>query len=480
MSGSLQVKIKVNPGSTLVIDLLIDSQIAEKLLFRPTLDDWIVSNGEVLYLPSSIQPPYLYLGQAKFNQKITVKIPFILPPGQSLKSWLRFPGLVEEAIPIQMDIVSPERGNNQHQTIEVSLPVTLPGTSMGGNLLPAAVDQTTAGYFGLISGVMDLDKLPSRWFAAELLAILCQKGEDYAQTESGAALLAKLKTSAWFKKGAIAFASAQIPNWISDSLKTTNIIFGGHSLVNIWEKWLLSLASETKAEILIAKQERSAENWLAGIFLGLVQISPKIANQLKDIDAGESLSSKSANNFILELPDLDNLPARWLVVELMVLLCIQGNKYAQTKSGEELLAKLKHTEFFNNGVLAFAAAQVPRWLTITQQAASAYHASVGNKIGQGGLLQMAEEWLWNLMPKDLNLGEFKSGATADAFIESMGMDAKRWFSCVVLGLAVLSPRMGSVLGAIAAGQTTTRIPSPTPSQQTRKGNLFPEGGSLQR
>ena len=335
MSDSPQLKVKINPGSTLVIHLLIDSQIAEKYLFRPTVDDWILENGEVLYLPNSIQPAYLYLTQDKFSQKITIKIPFILPNGQKIKSWIRFPAIVEEAIPIELAIVSEEWGKNRDQTVEVSLPVTLPCTSIGGNLLPAAVDQTTAGCFGLISGTIDLDKLPSRWLAAELIAILCQKGEEYAQTETGGELVKQLEATPWFKNRAIAFASAQIPNWIADSLKTTNILFGGHSLVNIWEQWLLSLASVTEAKVCITKQERSAENWLTGILLGLGQISPRIANKLKDIAGGETLNGDTPNNFIFALPDLDQLPARWLVVELLLLLCIQGDKYAQTKTGSE-------------------------------------------------------------------------------------------------------------------------------------------------
>jgi hypothetical protein len=476
MSGSPLLKVKINPGATLVIHLLIDSQVTEKYLFRPTVDDWIVENGEVLDLPSSIQPAYLDLSQDKFTQKITVKIPFILPKGQTIKSWLRFPAIVEEAMPIQLEIVSAEWGKEQDQTVEVSLPVTLPSTSMGGNFLTAAVDQTTAGCFGLISGTIDLDKLPSRWFAAELLAILCQKGEEYAQTETGRKLVKQLEATPWFKNRAIALASAQIPTWIADSLKTTNILFDGHSLINIWEQWLLSLASGTAAEVCINKQERSAENWLEGIVLGLAQIYPRIANKLPDIAVGESLNSEIANNFIFVLPDLDKLPGRWLVVELLLLLCIQGEKYAQTKTGSELLVQLNQTQFFHNGVLAFAAAQVPRWLTLTQQAASAYHASIGTKIGQGGLLAMAEQWLLGEMKSEI----YVSGGTVDAFVTSMGMDAKRWFSCMVLGLAVISPRMGGVLGAIAATQKTTTLPSPTPSQQTKKSHLFPEGGSLQR
>ena len=89
---------------------------------------------------------------------------------------------------------------------------------------------------------------------------------------------------------------------------------------------------------------------------------------------------------------------------------------------------------------------------------------------------MAEQWLLGEMKSEISV----SGATVDAFVTSMGMDAKRWFSCIVLGLGVVSPRMSSVLGAIASGQNTTNVPSSTPSQQTKKSNLFPEGGSLQR
>ncbi len=476
MNRDNQLRIKINPGSTLVIHLIIDSQIDEKLLFRPTIDDWIVDNGEIIMLQTSIQPSYLYLYKEKFNQKITVKIPFILSPGKTIKSWLRFPGMVEEAIPISLEIVPPERGKDKHQTIEVSLPITLPLLSIGGKLLPSAVDQTTAGCFSLISGVMDLDKLPSCWLAAELLEILCQRGEEYAQTKAGTELVNKLKANPWFKNQAIALAAAQIPNWLADSLKTSNIILGGHSLLNIWEQWLLNLVPGNPgllAKALNAKPERTAENWLTGILLGLGQISPIIANKLQDIVYGERLKidTQATNNFIVALLGLDKLPARWLVVELLLLLCIQGDKYAQTKAGSELLAYLKNTDFFHNGVLAFDAAKVPRWLTLTQQAASAYHASVGTKIGEGGLLPMAEKWL---------LGEIKS-ETANAFVASMGMDSDRNFSCVVLGLAVVSPRMGGLLDAIAkrgvsriASQNVTSVICSTPSKQTT------EGGSLQR
>ena len=489
MNGYLEGKIKINPGSTLVIHLIIDSQIDEKLLFRPTIDDWIVDNGEIIMLQTSIQPSYLYLYKEKFNQKITVKIPFILSPGKTIKSWLRFPGMVEEAIPISLEIVPPERGKDKHQTIEVSLPITLPLLSIGGKLLPSAVDQTTAGCFSLISGVMDLDKLPSCWLAAELLEILCQRGEEYAQTKAGTELVNKLKANPWFKNQAIALAAAQIPNWLADSLKTSNIILGGHSLLNVWQQWLLSLVPVDRSLPKTFVPERSASRWFAGIVLGLAQISPKIAikltscsnfNQLEAEPPRNRSQVEPGNDLIAALGSLNTIPARWLVVELLLLVCIQGKEYAQSQAGSELLFRLKQSNFFHNGVLAFDAALLPRWLTITQQAASAYHTSVGTLSGQGGLLVLGEQWLWSLMPTDLNDSKISVlGAAADAFVASMDMDAERWFSCVVLGLVVLSPTIADIVRAIASSPRTTPLLSPTPSRQILD-DILTEGGSLQR
>lgn len=417
MQSSPSVRIKIHPGSTLVLLLLLDSQIAEPLLFRPTLDDWLVDNGEVIFLPSSIEPPYLYLNKNKFTQKIILSIPLNWH-GQILKSWLRFPAIQEEAIPIQLEILSPEMGKKKYQTVEVALPVTLPSTAQS---LPSGVDKTTAGCFGLISGVMDLDKIPSRWLAAELLAILCQKGEEYAQTESGRQLLDRLNATSLFQNGAYAFASAQISSWIVDSLKSTNIILGGHSLLNIWQQWLLSLVPVDQSLPKTFVPERSASRWFAGIVLGLAQISPKIAIKLtscSNINQPEAepplnrSQVEPGNDLIAALGSLNTIPARWLVVELLLLLCIQGKEYAQTQAGSELLFRLKQSNFFNNGVLAFDAALVPRWLTITQQAASAYHTSVGTLSGQGGLLILGEQWLWSLIAYDLNDSKISvSGST---------------------------------------------------------------------
>lgn len=552
-------KIKVCPGSSLVINLLINSQIAENLLFRPTLDDWLIDNSKVISISSSISPPYLYVVQgSQVSQKITVSIPSILQNGQKIKSWLRFPAIQEEAIPIELEIGSPEteKDKNQavevslqdtfptilqigqklkswlqfpaiqekaispqvtekdkNQIIEVSLPVNLPFPSRDGNLFSNALDKSTAVMFGLMSGLIDLDKIPSRWLVAELLVRLSKKGEEYAQTEPGRQLLNQIKPTSFFQNGVIAFASARIPNWIGDSIKSENTILGGQSFLDIWEKWLLNLlpaeqetlekkretsGSGYLAENYVAKLGGSADRWFAGILLGLAQISPLIAKKLQDIASKEpkldsdacqripfsDRATEATQSLLAVLPGLDTLPARWLVIELLLLLCQEGDKYSYTEAGSQLLTQLSSTRFYQHGVLAFAAAEAPRWLVITQEAASAYQNSVGGNKNQGGLLNLASQWLWSLGAADLNESQPNSdfsvsGEAVDALKASLRMDAESWFSRVVLGLALVLPRIAPTWDAIASSMGVPSI-LPTPSPQTIINDIFFEAGSLQR
>ncbi|MBD0363173.1 MAG: hypothetical protein ICV55_10445 [Coleofasciculus sp. C3-bin4] len=460
-------------------------------MFRPTLDDWIVDDGEILSLSNRIDPPYLYLVQEnKVKQTITLSIPSLLQPGQILKSWLRFPGIQEEAIFIQVEILSPEPEKDKHQVVEVPLPVTLPLTSQGVNSFSNTLDQTTAGIFGLLSGLIDLDKIPSRWLVAELLVILCQRGEEYAQTEPGNQLLNQLKTTRFFQNGVIAFASAQIPNWIADSLKGATIILGGQSLLYLWEQWLLSLvpadieADQKKAEIsvppflaetFVSKLGGSADRWFAGIVLGLTLISPRIAAvagaiatqsprtpTLEDNKAGEASYSLATG-----LLGLDKLPARWLVVELLLILCQKGHEYARTQQGSQLLKQLSRTRFLENGILALASAQAPRWLTISHSAAAAFHSSLGMQTGQGGLVYIWEQWLWSLIPAELKAGELKTEilvppSPGEALVAQLSMDAQRWFASSVLGLTLISPRIAATVEAIAAQAPAAAVKMPPP------------------
>ncbi|MBD2181623.1 hypothetical protein H6S82_10045 [Planktothrix sp. FACHB-1355] len=504
-----QVKIEVYPGSTVAIELLLDSQIDETLLFRPTLDDWLLDNGQVICIPSNMSPPYLYIHKgSKLNQKIKFSIPFLLQPKQKIVSWLRFPGIQEEAIPIELEIVSPTSEKDKERVFEVPLEVTLPFTVLEGNSLWNTPDKTTAAIFGLMSGLMDLDKIPSRWLAAELFVVLCQKGEEYAQTESGRKLLDRLKLTRFYQNGVTAFASAQIPNWISDSIKSTSAILSGQSLLHIWQEWLLNIAPEDVklndkkgefslpaflGEKFVYKLGGNADRWFGGILLGLAHISPAIAKKLQymastDRNSAGRLESDRATeatkSLVAGLPGLDTTPVRWLVLELLLLVCQQGDRYARTQAGSQLLTQLQRTDFFQNGVLAFASAEFPRWTVISQQAASAYHTYVAVEKGEGNLLYLGEQWLWSLLPTELKLSQAKdritiSNAAADNFVESVGMNAERWFSCVVLGLGLISPRIAALCQAIASSKNITS-PLSKSAEQTILNDVFQEAGSLQR
>jgi hypothetical protein len=489
VEGFTYQKIKIYPGSTLVLQLLIHSQIAETLLLRPTLDDWMVDDGQIISVASRINPPYVYLVQGnQVKQAITLSIPFRLQPGQVLKSWLRFPGIQEEAILIQAEISLPESGKDQYQTIEVPLPITLPFTDLKGNYLSNTLDQATAGTFGLLSGLIDLDKIPSRWLVAELLVILCQTGEAYAQRESGKELLNQLQLTCFFQNGVFALASAQFPNWIADSLNSANTILGGQRLLDIWQQWLLSLVPRNMelaekigelsvppflAENLVSQLRGAADRWFAGIILGLVVISSRIRAIVEAIATQPPLPPTSANNrtgdatytLVTGLLGLDQLPARWLVVELLFLLCQKGTESARTQPGSQLLNSLSHTDFFQNGILALSSAQVPRWLTISQFAATAFHSSLGMPTQQTSLLDTWEQWLWSLIPADLKTGELKTKilvppSSGETLVAELGMDAQRWFASTILGLTRISPRIAATVEAIAAPAAAVPVKMP--------------------
>jgi hypothetical protein len=503
-----QVKVKVHPGEILLLRLSVHSQIAESWLFRPAIDDWVVDDGQIITMGSHIDPSFVQLSSGnKVNQTVTVFIPSLLQPGQFLKSWLRFPGLAEESIPIEAEILSPEQEKGKHQVVEVSLEVTLP-FNLEKNSLSSALDPTTAGIFDLMSGLMDLEKIPSRWLVAELLVILCQRGDEYVQTEVGSQLLNQIKTTRFFQNGVSVFASAQIPNWIVNSLKSVNTILGGESLLCVWEQWLFSLVgsdvqkiretsvSPMLAEVISSKFGEAPDRWFAGIILGLAQSSPQILTTLHAISPKGDRTTAATHTLITTLPNLDILPVRWLVVELLVLLSQRGDEYAQTEAGRQLLQQLKPTRFFKNGVLAFNCAQVPRWLAISHEAAEAYQTSASLQIKQGGLLDVGEQWLWSLVSTDLNMSQLKSdisvsSAATDAFVTSLGIDAERWFSCVALGLVLISPRIAEVLssaiasakvpsGSIATSAAVTTLVSPPPSEQTILDSVLQEKGSLHR
>lgn len=489
--------MKVPPGAKLCLQLSVRNEMQHPLLLRPILEDWAVGD-EAIATANRLFPPYLYLEPGgESHQTLTLELPIAGQPGQVLTSGLRFPGFHENAIPIQLEIVSPEGQTDRSLEIPISLTFPLPGESDRTQL---ASDPTTAGIFGLIGGLLDLDKIPSPWLVAELLSLLAQIGDRYATTPAGQPLRDRLHTTQLYQNGAISFTQAQLPQWIAQKLSATretlsDRIGEGH-LLDIWERWLFNLAHTDVESGAIAQpiavsalftSDFSPEigsdggRWFAAILLGLAAISPRIASEIAQCPTrspqipalGGAPTAPAIYTLTTNIAGLEALPARWLAVELLLVLASLGERRSRSEAGQQLLAQLGRTRFFKNGVLAMASAQAPRWLSVSQSAAAAYHASVGGRPGQQGLLYFWEQWLWNLGNCQVGIPEF----TGDATAETLGMDGDRWFGAILLGLAEISPRLQAFLEAIAALPTP---PSVTPAPEFTVDHILGEPQSLQR
>lgn len=196
-------------------------------------------------------------------------------------------------------------------------------------------------------------------------------------------------------------------------------------------------------------------------------------------------AAQASYSLVAGLAGLDMLPARWLVAELITAVCQAGEAQAETEAGQALIDRLGRTRFFKNGVVAFASAQAPRWVLSGLSATSGLHAAMGGPAGQGQLLHIWERWLLGLADADIE----REGAPAaevrlpglplQTYAATLGTQADRWFANLLLGLAVLSPRIAEVLAQIAA-----RAPeAPPPALAAAKpppDDVLGEDGSLGR
>ncbi|NET27392.1 hypothetical protein [Okeania sp. SIO1I7] len=501
-----QLKFQLQPGSTLLLRISFHNWMKEAILLRPTLDDWVVDDDLVVSGSQSLDPPYIYLfSGSDASQMMTSSLPGDVLPGQRLKTWLRFPGIQEEAIPIDIEIMPVVQPHPQ--VVEFPLTVTFPVSGKTNSGFSHTLDTTMAGILGLISGVIDLDKIPTRWLVAELLIVIAQKGEEYAQTLPGSRLLEQLKHTVFYQNGIVALTSAQLPGWISESLTIANTILGGSSqtpgtqrLLYIWEQWLLSLvetdveAEEVGkqifvppflAEAMVAKLGMDADRWWGNILLGLSVLSPRvgqilatIAELVTPIAIADAKAAEAGYVLATALPGLNFLPVRWLVVELLVILAQVGNEYAGSAAGKQLSDRLSRTRFFKNGVVALASAKVLRWLQISQSSATAFANSIGATTGMGGMFTFWELWLWSLLPYNSNIqSSVPNNSAREALSAELGINGDLWFEAIILGLAVMSPRIAAILEAIAtlAPEPITRPPKP----QTAVEDIIGESKSIQ-
>lgn len=499
-----EVRASVRPGGELILRLSLHNRSGETLLVRPVLDDWMAEDGEIFSTVNSVEPDYVYLGDGAAGnvaQTVTVKLPSERRSRGVIKSWMRFPGLLEESVAIALDIDSEK---SDFWKIEYPLKIGFPMRKFDPQNPIFSSYKNTDLALGLTSALIDLDRIPSRWLAAELLVAVSQKGEEQTRTEDGVRLLSRLRKTAFFREASAVVTAAKVPDWISETLSMSGQILDRdrreERLLYIWERWLLSLAEsdveapETLKTVVsqpfvaaefAAKLGSDGDRWLGYFLLGLATDSPRIAANLEAIafggmggwmppDRPPQTLGISSYHLSAGLPGLDLLPARWLALELLLILAQKGDDYAATAAGGTLLDRLRRTRFCKNGVLSFAAAGATRWIAVGRDAAIAFHDSAATAGNRAGLLKFWEGWLWDIAGPKIAVPQTSTAALAS----QLGMDGETWFLRIVLGLSLLSPRIAATLEAIASGAPSPPPQSPSPTRRIE--DVLGEPGSLQR
>lgn len=239
-TDNFPILIQGKPGLNVILNLSCCNHQLETLLIRPILEDGFTEEQQVVSCYYQVNPAYLYLLSGKTaNLTLTFQIPETIPD-HPVKIGLRFPGIEAEAIPILITLVSPQP-DSETNSIQISVQVTFPFSSQNIQSQTNLSSQKKGAIWGLISGLNDLDTIPSRWFIAEILTLLAIIGNDYSQTKFGNKILHKLKKTDFFKVGMQAFDSANISHWLITSLSTIKTYLGKKSGLEVWEQWLYSL-----------------------------------------------------------------------------------------------------------------------------------------------------------------------------------------------------------------------------------------------
>lgn len=234
------ILIQGKPGLNVILNLSCCNHQSETLLIRPILEDGFTDQQQVVSCHYQVNPAYLYLLSGKTaNLTLTFQIPETVPD-HPVKIGLRFPGIEAEAIPILITPVSPQP-DSETNSIQIYLQVTFPFSNQNIQSPTHFSSQKTGAIWGLISGLNDLDTIPSRWFIAEIITLLAIIGNDYSQTKFGNKILHKLKKTDFFKVGMKAFNSANISHWLITSLSTIQTYLGKKLGLEVWEQWLYSL-----------------------------------------------------------------------------------------------------------------------------------------------------------------------------------------------------------------------------------------------
>lgn len=309
MASAPRADLEARPGMVVALRLALRNRMMAAALVRPTVDDWVASDGDILPASARVEPAYAYLLQgAEVRQTVTLRVPAHLPEGTRLTGALRFPGIGEAVVPITLTVLAAPEGGTPLPALEVPLDVALPiGDEPAAAGAADEFGSVAQASYSLVAGLAGLDMLPARWLVAELLTAVCRIGEDHLDTPAGAARLERLGRTRFFKNGVVSFASAQLPRWVLSGLSATSGLaaaLGGSQgqgqLLTIWERWLLGLADadielggpraevrlpDAQLQAFAATLGTHADRWFASLLLGLSALSPRIDAALAQIEA---------------------------------------------------------------------------------------------------------------------------------------------------------------------------------------------------
>jgi hypothetical protein len=286
--------LRAPAGGLLIIRLTVVSRMMASAVVRPRLDAWVLPDGRLAEPRVEVAPATVYLAQ---NQEarltLTTSLPADLEPGDRLRGGLRLPGIEQESLGLELEVLPADQGepSREHQ---ISIILPLSGYELGDRQA-----QSTQAITRLVAALAGMEVIPAKWVVAEMLLTVCEVGAEYAETAEGSRLLERLSRLRFFKNGVLAFRGAHLPNWIMVAVSISSGLqsaLGGRDsqgrLLHTWEKWLLDLmeidiedaGSEGREvhlpppdlERSLARLGTTAETWFGALLLGLARLSPRL------------------------------------------------------------------------------------------------------------------------------------------------------------------------------------------------------------
>ncbi len=287
--------LKGQAGSFVVIRLNVYSKMPAPAVLQPSFDAWVLPDGEPIATRLRVAPTYAYVSQGQEARlTLTVTIPPGLSPGDRLRGGLHFPGIGEETLPLELEIIpATEPDVSAEHNISVILPLAGYEPDEGPQSAGAKAIYT------LLAGLAGLEVIPAKWVVAELLLKLCETGAEHMKTVEGADLLERISRLRLFKNGVLAFRGAHIVNWIMVGVTVSSGLYSAlgdksaHGrMLYTWEKWLFDLIDidienftdeglainlpPPDVENTLNSLGMETEQWFGCMLLGLVTLSPRI------------------------------------------------------------------------------------------------------------------------------------------------------------------------------------------------------------